>query len=70
MLTAEGLDGIALRYSVLYGPEPASDALIDGLRKRKLPVVRNSGCCRACGGRGRARCQPGPGAQHPIGSRT
>ena len=34
VLTAEGLDGIALRYSLLYGPGPASDALIDGLRKR------------------------------------
>jgi hypothetical protein len=46
VLTAQGLDGIALRSSLLYGPAPASDALIDGLRKRKLPVVRNSGRCR------------------------
>ena len=34
VLTDEGLDGIALRYGLLYEPAPASDALIDGLRKR------------------------------------
>ena len=45
VLTAQGLDGIAPRCSLLYEPAPASDALIDGLRKRKLPVVRNSGRC-------------------------
>ncbi len=45
-LTAKGLDGVALRYSLLDGPGPASEALIDGLRKREPPVLRNSGCCR------------------------
>jgi hypothetical protein len=43
MLTAEGLDGIALRYSLLCGPGPPSDALIDGLRKRKLPSCATPG---------------------------
>jgi nucleoside-diphosphate-sugar epimerase len=38
-----GLDGIALRYGLLYGPGPASEAMIDGLRQRRLPVVKNSG---------------------------
>jgi nucleoside-diphosphate-sugar epimerase len=43
VLGAAGLDGIALRYRLLYGPGPASDTLTDGLRRRRLPVVRNSG---------------------------
>jgi nucleoside-diphosphate-sugar epimerase len=43
VFTADGLDGIALRYGFFYGPGPASDAVIDGLRKRKLPVVRGAG---------------------------
>lgn len=40
---AEGLDGIALRYGLLYGPGPAGDAMIDALRKRRIPVARTSG---------------------------
>ena len=40
---ADGLDGIALRYGLLYGPGPASDVMVDSLRHRKLPVVKNSG---------------------------
>ncbi len=43
VLAAPGLDGIALRYGLLYGPGPASDALVAGLRRRRLPVVRHSG---------------------------
>ena len=43
VLRADGLDGIALRYGLVYGPGPASDTLIEGLRRRKLPIVRNSG---------------------------
>lgn len=43
VFTASGLDGIALRYGLFYGPGPAGDAMIDGLRKRRLPVVRTSG---------------------------
>lgn len=43
VFTAAGLDGIALRYGLLYGPGPACDAMIDALRKRRLPIVRNAG---------------------------
>jgi nucleoside-diphosphate-sugar epimerase len=43
VFTAGGLDGIALRYGLFYGPGPAGDAMVDGLRQRKLPVVRRSG---------------------------
>jgi nucleoside-diphosphate-sugar epimerase len=43
VLRADGLDGIAMRYGLVYGPGPASDTLIEGLRRRKLPIVRNSG---------------------------
>ena len=43
VLGAEGLDGIALRYGQFYGPGPASDALVAGLRRRRLPVTRASG---------------------------
>jgi NAD-dependent epimerase/dehydratase family protein len=44
VFSAAGLDGIALRYGLFYGPGPACDALIDGLGKRRIPIVRNSGC--------------------------
>jgi nucleoside-diphosphate-sugar epimerase len=43
VLGAEGLDGIALRYGQFYGPGPASDALVAGLRRRHLPVKRAGG---------------------------
>jgi nucleoside-diphosphate-sugar epimerase len=36
--SAGQLDGIALRYGSLYGPG-ASDALVDLIRKRKIPVI-------------------------------
>ena len=40
VLTAPGLDGIALRYSLLYGPAtPPSTGCISA----SFPVVRNSG---------------------------
>jgi nucleoside-diphosphate-sugar epimerase len=42
VLNALGLDGVALRYALLYGPA-ASDTVMDQLRRRTLPVVRNSG---------------------------
>jgi nucleoside-diphosphate-sugar epimerase len=42
VLGAVGLDGIALRYGQFYGPGPASDALVAGLRRRRLPVTRTS----------------------------
>jgi nucleoside-diphosphate-sugar epimerase len=43
VLSAPHLDGIALRYGQLYGRGPASDALVAGLRRRRLPVTRASG---------------------------
>jgi nucleoside-diphosphate-sugar epimerase len=43
VLGADSLDGIALRYGQFYGPGPASDALVAGLRRRRLPVTRASG---------------------------
>ena len=53
VFTAGSLDGVALRYGFLYGPGPASDAIIDGLRKRKIPIVRG------------ARVQPGSMSMTP-----
>jgi nucleoside-diphosphate-sugar epimerase len=43
VLSADDLDGIALRYGLFYGPGPASDALVTVLRRRMLPVMRGSG---------------------------
>jgi nucleoside-diphosphate-sugar epimerase len=43
VLAAPRVDGIALRYGQLYGPGPASDTLVAGLRRRRLPVTRASG---------------------------
>lgn len=41
VLGAAGLDGIALRYGLFYGPGAAGDALVDALRRRRLPVIRH-----------------------------
>jgi nucleoside-diphosphate-sugar epimerase len=43
VLQTTGIDGIALRYGLFYGPGPASDKLVAALRHRRLPVVRGSG---------------------------
>ncbi len=40
---APHVQGIALRYGLFYGPGPAGDALVDGLRRRRLPVIRRGG---------------------------
>jgi nucleoside-diphosphate-sugar epimerase len=42
-LQTAGIDGIALRYGLFYGPGPACDTLVAALRHRRLPVVRSSG---------------------------
>jgi nucleoside-diphosphate-sugar epimerase len=42
VLTADGIDGIALRYGAFYGLT-GSEALITALRAGKLPVPRNGG---------------------------
>jgi nucleoside-diphosphate-sugar epimerase len=41
--TAEGIEGIALRYCLFYGPGPSTDALIDRLRRRRLPIPSGGG---------------------------
>ena len=37
------LEGIALRYGLFYGPGPAGDTLVNGVRRRRLPVIPNGG---------------------------
>ena len=41
--TAQGsIEGVILRYGMFYGPEvPSTIAMIDMIRKRRLPVIRN-----------------------------
>jgi nucleoside-diphosphate-sugar epimerase len=41
--TADGIEGIALRYGALYGPGGASEPMIEMLRRRRLPVPRGGG---------------------------
>lgn len=41
--TAKGIEGVALRYGAFYGPGPASDGLIDMLRRKKLPAPKGGG---------------------------
>lgn len=41
-LNAEGLDGIALRYGLFYGPNAFSDLFADMMRKR-IPIVPSGG---------------------------
>jgi nucleoside-diphosphate-sugar epimerase len=41
--TAEGIDGIALRYGSLYGPGGGLEQMIEMLRRRRLPVPRGGG---------------------------
>ncbi|WP_280310711.1 NAD-dependent epimerase/dehydratase family protein [Nocardia abscessus] len=38
-----GYGGIALRYGLFYGPEPATFGMMDSLRRRRLPVPRKPG---------------------------
>ncbi|HEY9294081.1 MAG TPA: NAD-dependent epimerase/dehydratase family protein, partial [Microlunatus sp.] len=37
------VQGIALRYGLIYGPGPAGDPLVDSLRRRRLPGIKNGG---------------------------
>jgi nucleoside-diphosphate-sugar epimerase len=41
--TADGIEGIALRYGSLYGPGGATEPMIGMLRRRRLPVPRGGG---------------------------
>jgi nucleoside-diphosphate-sugar epimerase len=34
------IDGIVLRYGLFYGPAPSTTAMIEMVRKRRLPVIR------------------------------
>jgi nucleoside-diphosphate-sugar epimerase len=42
-LHAEGIEGIALRYGIFYGPRTFSDLFVDLLRKRRLPLPPGQG---------------------------
>lgn len=43
VLGASHVEGVALRYGLFYGPGAAGDTLVDGLRRRHLPVIRHGG---------------------------
>jgi nucleoside-diphosphate-sugar epimerase len=43
VLGARDLDGVALRFGLFYGPGPAGDAMVEGLRRRRLPVIGGGG---------------------------
>lgn len=38
VLGADGIEGIALRYGLFYGPEPSTRSMMDRARRRRLPV--------------------------------
>jgi nucleoside-diphosphate-sugar epimerase len=40
VLGAPQLEAIALRFGLFYGPGPAGDTMVEGLRRRRLPVIR------------------------------
>ena len=43
VLQATHVEGVALRYGLLYGPDAAGDGLVEGLRRRRVPVIRRGG---------------------------
>jgi nucleoside-diphosphate-sugar epimerase len=43
VLGSSRFEGIALRFGLFYGPGPAGAAMLEGVRRRRLPVVRTSG---------------------------
>lgn len=43
VLGAADLEGVALRYGLFYGPGPAGDGVVEGLRRRRVPVFSRSG---------------------------
>lgn len=43
VLTASHLEGIALRYGLFYGPGAAGVWFVDGLRRRRLPMIHHGG---------------------------
>jgi nucleoside-diphosphate-sugar epimerase len=40
-LTAEGIEGIALRYGLLYGPRAGTGEMVEMLRRRRFPIPRD-----------------------------
>jgi nucleoside-diphosphate-sugar epimerase len=42
-IAAEGIEGIALRYGLLYGPGAGAKEMVEMLRRRRLPVLRDGG---------------------------
>jgi nucleoside-diphosphate-sugar epimerase len=40
---AEGIEGIALRYGLFYGPDAGAKEMVEMLRRRRLPVLRDGG---------------------------
>ena len=43
VLGATHVQGVALRYGLFYGPGAAGNTLVDGVRRRRLPVIRHGG---------------------------
>jgi nucleoside-diphosphate-sugar epimerase len=41
--TTDGVQGVALRYGLFYGPAGAIEGLIERLRRRRLPIPRDGG---------------------------
>lgn len=41
--TAEGIEGVALRYGLFYGPNTSSDLWVGMMRKRRLAIPRGGG---------------------------
>lgn len=41
VLHSTGVEGLALRYGLFYGPGAGADMLVSGLRRRRLPVIRH-----------------------------
>jgi nucleoside-diphosphate-sugar epimerase len=42
-LDADGIEGVSLRYGGFYGPGAASGAIVELLRRRRLPVLHGAG---------------------------
>lgn len=41
--SADGIDGVALRYGLFYGSDGGTRRMIDSVRKRRLPVIKGGG---------------------------
>jgi nucleoside-diphosphate-sugar epimerase len=43
LASSNGLEGIALRYGLFYGPGPATAGMVDMVRKGRFPVISSGG---------------------------